>query len=67
MILKISFVFFIIVWGLPLQGKEPTNAIEWFLETENDKIERKLDTSKPKNYKIPKYGEELVRKHYLMI
>ena len=51
MVLKISFIFFIIVWALPLQGKEPTNAIEWFLETQKDKTERKSDISKPKDYK----------------
>ena len=34
--LKFYFVFLFTAWMLPVYGQEPTNAIDWFLNTENN-------------------------------
>ena len=53
MILKISFVFLIIAWISPVYGKEPTNAIEWLLQTDDNKIESLSNTEDIKDRQTP--------------
>ena len=50
MILKISFIFLALAWVLPVHGKEPTNAIEWFQQTGAD---IKSQTGDSKKYNSP--------------
>ena len=47
MISRLSFVLLAIVWLLPVHGREPTNAVDWFMPAENLKTEAKSLEAKP--------------------
>ena len=47
MIFRLSFTLIAIIWLLPVYGREPTNAIKWFLPTENSKNEAKSHETNP--------------------
>ena len=47
MISRLSFVLLAIVWLLPVHGREPTNAVDWFIPAENHKTEAKFHEAKP--------------------
>ena len=51
MIIKISLVFITLALVLPVYGMEPTNAIEWFEQTENNKRKIKLEKDTAKELK----------------
>ena len=47
MISRLLFVLLAIVWLLPVHGREPTNAVDWFMPAENRKTEAKSPEAKP--------------------
>ena len=62
MISRLSFVLLTIVWLLPVHGREPTNAVDWFMPVENRKTEAKSHEAKTEK---GEYGDLIIKKSEL--
>ena len=62
MISRLSFVLLAILWLLPVHGREPTNAVDWFMPAESRKTEAKSHEAKPEK---GEYGDLIIKKSEL--